>query len=161
MDRAADQAICRPITTAVIWLRQIQYVKNVKHLDAELRLYPLSDRRVLDDREIYGLEARAIELVSLGVPKGALSVPKADLRTGRELNLRALLWKCAGVEPLETILDPSCRLHDTAERVAQEVRPVLFVTGVTIVESGEDAEGEAAVIGHERRKLPSFGQPGK
>src|SRR5207249_6601988 len=67
--------------------------------------------------------------------------------------------KCARVNPLDTRLGPSCGLHDTAERVAQKVRQVLLVTGVAVVKPGENTEREAAGIGHECGKFPSFCQP--
>lgn len=157
MDRATDQAIRRSIATAVVRLRQIQNVENIKHFDAELRFYALGDWRVLDHREIEGFEARAKELISLRIPEGSRRVAVSDGVTGGGRS--TLLWKRTRIDPLDASLGPSSGLHDTAKGIAEQVSAILLVTSVAVVESGENAERETAVIGNETGKLPAFGQP--
>ena len=127
MDRTRDEAVRSPIATTVVGLRQVQDVENVEHFDPELRLYALRDRRVFDDREVDRFEARPKKLVPRGVPEGSRGVTVARGRT--------LLRKRARVNPLHAGFGPSRRLHNTGERITQEVRPILLIPGVAVVES--------------------------
>ena len=54
--------------------RKIEDVKQVEHLHSELRRDSFRNIRVLDNREIYGLEARPFELIAASVAESAWSI---------------------------------------------------------------------------------------
>src|SRR5690242_5137142 len=64
--RASDAPETR-VAEEVICPAQVEDVEHIEHFGPELHLHPFCDGSILDHRKINSLEARIVELVSLGV----------------------------------------------------------------------------------------------
>src|SRR5713226_8679097 len=114
MAGAENQASVVPVVDAIVRPAEVQHVKQVEDLDAELSCDPLIDGCVLEDGKVGRLEVRAVVLVSEALPIS----PKSRLRERR--------W----IEKAHAVHHPAVlrrRLDNAAERIADLIGKIVAI----------------------------------
>ena len=122
-------------------IAEVGVVEQGERLEAELELQPLMDREVLEQREIHGLRAGAMQQVAALVPIGEV---------GRHGGIQIRNRVGGGVDAAHQVPAPAV----VARRVEQ-VRPVGAAgAGVGRVGSGRNVEWNAGLQRHDAVALP-------